>query len=141
MPSKNVFSFSFLVIFASTNQIIGIMKIYKWFRGLLNASALTTVMFVMQACYGTPMKVHQVQMSGVVVDKITGLPLKDIEYRVDGHIWGYTDEKGQFDVLRYDEIYVDHHLNFIDSVGRYQPFDTLICDYDVLDLRIKLERK
>lgn len=117
------------------------MKIYKWFRGLLNASALTTVMFVMQACYGTPMKVHQVQMSGVVVDKITGLPLKDIEYRVDGHIWGYTDEKGQFDVLRYDEIYVDHHLNFIDSVGRYQAFDTLICDYDVLDLRIKLERK
>ena len=30
------------------------MKTYKWFRGLLKASALTTVMFVMQACYGTP---------------------------------------------------------------------------------------
>jgi len=32
------------------------MKSYKWFRGLLKASALTTVMFVMQACYGTPSK-------------------------------------------------------------------------------------
>ena len=30
------------------------MKTYKWFRGILKASAFTTVMFVMQACYGTP---------------------------------------------------------------------------------------
>ena len=30
------------------------MKIYKFLRGLLKASALTTVMFIMQACYGTP---------------------------------------------------------------------------------------
>ena len=32
------------------------MKSYKLFRWLLRASALTTVMFVMQACYGTPYK-------------------------------------------------------------------------------------
>ena len=30
------------------------MKGYKIFRWLLRASALTTVMFVMQACYGSP---------------------------------------------------------------------------------------
>ena len=30
------------------------MKMYKFFRGLLKASALTTVMFIMQACYGSP---------------------------------------------------------------------------------------
>ncbi len=30
------------------------MKIYKLLRGLLKASALTTVMFIMQACYGSP---------------------------------------------------------------------------------------
>ena len=30
------------------------MKMYKVFRWLLKASALTTVMFVMQACYGSP---------------------------------------------------------------------------------------
>lgn len=30
------------------------MKTYKLFRWLLRASALTTVMFVMQACYGSP---------------------------------------------------------------------------------------
>ena len=30
------------------------MKTYKWFRGLLKASAFATVMFVMQAWYGAP---------------------------------------------------------------------------------------
>lgn len=30
------------------------MKTYKLFRWLLKASALATVMFVMQACYGSP---------------------------------------------------------------------------------------
>ena len=30
------------------------MKIYKLFRWFLRASALTTVMFIMQACYGSP---------------------------------------------------------------------------------------
>ena len=30
------------------------MKTYKWLRRLMKASALTTVMFIMQACYGSP---------------------------------------------------------------------------------------
>ena len=30
------------------------MKAYKIFRWFLKASALTTVMFIMQACYGSP---------------------------------------------------------------------------------------
>ena len=30
------------------------MKTYKWLRGILKASAFTTVMFVMQDCYGAP---------------------------------------------------------------------------------------
>ena len=104
----------------------------------MKASALTTVMFIMQACYGVP-NAYQVQMSGVVVDKTTGLPLKDIEYQVDGQTWGSTDENGQFDILKYDEIEIDHQLSFVDTVGRYQSFDTLIRDYEVWDLKIKLE--
>ena len=114
------------------------MKIYKWLRGLMKASALTTVMFIMQACYGVP-NAYQVQMSGIVVDKTTGFPLKDIEYQVDGQTWGYTDENGQFDVWRYDEFDTIHQLSFIDSIGRYQTFDTLISDANALDLKIKLE--
>lgn len=30
------------------------MKAYRIFRWFLKASALTTVMFIMQACYGSP---------------------------------------------------------------------------------------
>ena len=115
------------------------MKIYKWLRGLMNASALTTVMFIMQACYGPPINMHSVLMSGTVVDKATGLPLRDIAYKIDGHIWGYTDENGQFDILKYDEIEMGHQLSFIDTVGRYQTFDTLIRDQEVWNLTIKLE--
>jgi hypothetical protein len=115
------------------------MKIYKWLRGLMKASALTTVMFIMQACYGPPIHMHQVQMSGVVVDKTSGLPLKDIEYQVDGQTWGYTDENGQFDILKYDEIVMGHQLSFVDTVGHYQTFDTLIKDVEAWDLTIKLE--
>ena len=115
------------------------MNIYKWLRGLLKASALTTVMFIMQACYGPPMNIHPVQMSGTVVDKATGLPLRDIAYKVDGNIWGYTDENGQFDILKYDEIVIGHQLSFVDSVGHYQTFDTLIRDQEAWNLMIKLE--
>lgn len=35
------------------------MKTYKWFRGILKASAFATVMFVMQACYGAPHEPYQ----------------------------------------------------------------------------------
>lgn len=35
------------------------MKTYKFFRGLLKASAFATVMFVMQACYGAPHPIEE----------------------------------------------------------------------------------
>ena len=114
------------------------MKTYKLFRWLLKASALTTVMFVMQACYGVP-NAYQYEMSGVVVDKTTGLPLKDIEYQIDGQTRGYTNEMGHFEIFEYDETPTNHQLSFIDSVGRYQTFDTLIQDFYSYDLKIKLE--
>jgi hypothetical protein len=114
------------------------MKIYKWLRGLMKASALTTVMFIMQACYGTP-NAYQYEMNGVVVDKMTGHPLKDIEYQIDGQTRGYTNETGHFEVFEYEKIPTNHQLSFIDSVGRYQTFDTLIQDFYSYDLKIKLE--
>ena len=50
------------------------MKAYKFLRGLLKASALTTVMFIMQACYGSPYQDRdmpdpdQMEMSDEVVE-------------------------------------------------------------------------
>lgn len=54
MSSKSVFSFVFLLFLRQQTQTTDAMKIYKWMRRLMKASALTTVMFVMQACYGSP---------------------------------------------------------------------------------------
>ena len=54
------------------------MKGYKIFRWFLRASALTTVMFIMQACYGVPKDLEdsvEIQISGYVTDKANGQPL------------------------------------------------------------------
>ena len=56
-------------------------RTYKWVRGLLAASAFTSVMFIMQACYGTPNYrneesfSYEVKMSGMVTDSASAQPL------------------------------------------------------------------
>ncbi len=127
------------------------MKMYKWFRGLLKASALTTVMFIMQACYGTPSMydMTEIQLSGCVVDKTTGEPLKDIcldVFNADGSdpIVGYTDEKGYFKLVQWGNIHRVSSLTLKvkDKEGNYKPFDTLVMsDTDLTALKIKLERQ
>ena len=57
------------------------MKTYKWFRGLLKASAFATVMFVMQACYGAPhpMEEYNYDEEEYVVDDDT---LQEVEQQI-----------------------------------------------------------
>ena len=116
------------------------MKIYKWLRGLMKASALTTVMFIMQACYGTyyDPNMHEITMKGIVVDKTSGKPLPGIEYAINDVIFGYTDENGEFDIWQYDVVY-SYELSFVDSTGQYRSFDTVVEDAEISGLRIKLE--
>ena len=45
------------------------MKTYRWLRGLLKASALTTVMFIMQACYGSPYQDRDMPDESVPTDE------------------------------------------------------------------------
>ena len=61
-----------------------IMKAYKWLRGLLKVSAFTTVMFVMQACYGTPQQFddpsfNEDEKSSLVTDTEQGDPQALVE--------------------------------------------------------------
>ena len=54
------------------------MKTYKIFRWLLKASALTTVMFVMQACYGSPnMPPEMPDESEIIDEEEVELPVSD----------------------------------------------------------------
>ena len=45
------------------------MKAYRIFRWFLRASALTTVMFVMQACYGSPNMPPEVPDESELIDE------------------------------------------------------------------------
>ena len=128
------------------------MKIYKWLRGLMKASALTTVMFIMQACYGTPKDLDdivEIHLCGYVTDKVSGEPLKGIRmhsFHTDGwsgdHDFGYTDENGYFKLVQWGNIHRISSLTLEvrDDDENYQPFDTLVySDSDLTALKIKLQ--
>ena len=126
------------------------MNIYKWLRGLLKASAFTTVMFVMQACYGVP-NTEQCEfvMSGHVTDKVTGQPLEgiDLQVRNTGALYGYVnaqaDSTGYFELVHWGncgDLSV-FEIDVTDSEGNYNEFDTLVdSDSDLSSLSFKLER-
>ena len=128
------------------------MKMYKWFRGLLKASALTTVMFIMQACYGTPKDIDdivEIDLCGYVTDKATGQPLEGIElraYHSDGYSacndFANTDENGYFEMRQWgnSRSVTSFSIEVRDSDEHYQPFDTLVMsNADLTSLKIKLE--
>ena len=130
------------------------MKFYKWLRGLMKASALTTVMFIMQACYGTPRDIEdslEIPISGYVIDKVSGQPLQGISLHVfhaDGwsgcHDFGESDENGYFEMRQWGNIHRVSSLTIEveDAEENYQSFDTLVSsDTDLTGLRIKLESK
>ena len=129
------------------------MKIYKWLRGLMKASALTTVMFIMQACYGTPRDIEdsiEIRISGYVTDKANGQPLQGIRLHVfhadgwfGGHDFGNSDENGYFEMRQWGNIHRISQLTIEveDEEANYQPFDTLVfSDTNLTELKIKLER-
>jgi hypothetical protein len=129
------------------------MKIYKWLRGLMKASALTTVMFIMQACYGVPKNMEdsvEIRICGYVTDKATGQPLQGIHLHVfhaDGwsgcHDFGNSDENGYFEMRQWGNINRVSSLTIeVEDAeeNNYQPFDTLVySDKDLTGLKIKLK--
>lgn len=127
------------------------MKIYKWLRGLMKASALTTVMFIMQACYGVPKNLEdsvEIRICGYVTDKANGQPLQGIHLHVfhaDGwsgcHDFGESDENGYFEMRQWGNIHRASSLSIEveDEEENYLPFDTLVSsDTDLTGLKIKL---
>ena len=125
------------------------MKAYKWLRGLMKASALTTVMFIMQACYGVP-SIDQCEfvLSGYVTDKVTGQPLEGIRLSSRNldtnydYITAQTDSTGYFEILQWGNCRygASFNLKANDAEGYYMPIDTVLSsDSDLTDLNIKLE--
>jgi len=122
---------------------------YKWVRGLLAASAFTSVMFIMQACYGTPNYrneesfSYEVKMSGIVTDSASSQPLSGINVTTDiSEEVAVSDENGQFclSFMVYSDDDEGFKLNFSDSLDRYAPLDTLIVS-DFSDINVALAAK
>ena len=65
------------------------MKAYKVFRWVLKASALTTVMFIMQACYGSPFEMEMRRVSNEKTESDTLVSSEDLEF------FGFDNEDGQ----------------------------------------------
>jgi len=124
-------------------------RTYKWVRGLLAASAFTSVMFIMQACYGTPNYrneesfSYEVKMSGIVTDSASAQPLSGINVSTDiSDEVAVSDENGQFSLsfMVYSDDDSGFLLNFSDSLDRYAPLDTLIIS-DFSDINVALAAK
>lgn len=127
------------------------MKIYKWLRGLMKASAFTTVVFIMQACYGVPKDIEdsvEIRICGHVTDKTNGQPLQGIHLHVfhaDGwsgcHDFGDSDANGYFEMRQWGNIHRISQLTIEveDEEENYKSFDTLVySDSDLTNLKIKL---
>lgn len=124
-------------------------NLYKGLRGLLKASAFTSVMFVMQACYGAPQTAKynneepvgepvEIHYSGTVTNE-AGEPLQGITLEVNGYDEiVVTDENGKFDLLFYQDRFDEATLTFSDENKRYASFDTLVDNYAV-DMEIQLQ--
>lgn len=125
------------------------MKIYKWLRGLMKASALTTVMFIMQACYGVPSTdLCEFTLSGYITDKVTGQPLEGIKLSSRNldtnydYITAETDSNGYFQILQWGNCrdLSCFNLKINDVEGYYTPIDTTVySDSDLTTLRFGLE--
>ena len=132
-----IFAEYYLQIFMAKN------KTYKWVRGLLQASAFTSVMFVMQACYGTPNynrveeERFEMSVSGKIIDNDSQQPLQGISVSsADLDEIVVSDENGEFHLSSYSYVALDSiSLNFSDTTGRYGSLDTVVeSDSDSLNI-------
>lgn len=95
-------------------------------RKIIGGLSLTSVMFVFQACYGTPQDFGlDLLIEGQVKSKVSGLPIKGIKVSV-AHNMQYvqTDEKGRFSfyaeaskelTLRFQDIDSDQNGLYVDK--------------------------
>ena len=68
------------------------MKVYKVFRWVLKASALTAVMFLMQACYGSPfaLEMHRAPAEKTETDTVASEDLQLVG--LDNEDWQSADD-------------------------------------------------
>lgn len=118
----------------------------KFIRKIIGALSFTSVMFVFQACYGTPQDFGlDVCLEGTVKSAKTGLPIKGIRVSVDEEYqYTETDDNGfySFYVPLSDSLVVS--FQDVDSLKNesYLPKDTIVtANEEEMVLNISLTEK
>ncbi len=118
----------------------------KLIRKIIGGLSLTSVLFVFQACYGTPQDFEpDFRIEGQVKSKSTGLPIEGIKVSIVDYMqYEFTNDKGEFSI--YTVINNDMRISFedLDSTnnGSFLNRDTLLTNIqDNIYLDIKLESK
>jgi hypothetical protein len=118
----------------------------NWVRNIIRGLSLTSVLFVFQACYGTPQDLGlDMLIEGQVTSKTSGTPIKGIRVTIaDNMQYVITGEDGQFSF--YTAMLKDLTLQFqdadINQDGCYITKDTVLTDVsDQIYLDIKLEER
>ena len=128
----------------------------KWFRNLLKGLSLTTALFVVQACYGTPQpswfgERGEAPMSFSLVAEDNGEPVEGILIKCitdkdfgAGTVYdlGVSGTDGKCSVtIPYLRNYEGPFVSFEDPDGVYIAKDTCLMDLREREIIIKLSRK
>ncbi len=103
----------------------------NWIRTLLMGLSFTSVLFVFQACYGTPQDFGaDILVEGIVKAKPSGNALSGIKVTIEmpgqDKQYAYTNESGKFSM--YTLPYGSIPVNFCDTVGTFLPKDTVLLN-------------
>jgi hypothetical protein len=118
--------------------------IRNWKSKLIAGFSFTSMMFIFQACYGTPQDIqNDVLVEGQVKSKTSGLPIKEIRVSPAGSTqYQRTDDAGKFSFYTPS----DGSLKLLfedtdaDMNGAFQTKDTTLTNvYNKVWVDIKLE--
>ena len=118
----------------------------NWKRKIIGGLSFTSMLFIFQACYGTPQDFkYDVLVEGQVKSKTSGLPIKGIRVSPTGQSqYQLTDDVGKFSFYTLIDGPLGLKFEDIDSVqnGAFFTKDTIITTvYDKVWVDIKLEDK
>lgn len=118
----------------------------NWIRRVIGGLSLTSMMFVFQACYGTPQDFGlDVHIEGLVKSKTTNLPIKGIKVSLGENMpYDYTREDGTFSFYTEQVPSINIKFTDIDSIENksYKEIDTVLTDVEKRAyLEILLEEK
>lgn len=118
----------------------------NWIRKIVGGLSLTSVLFVFQACYGTPQDFsYDLYVEGLVKSETTGLPIAGVKVSVVDHMqYELTNEEGYFSFYTEREVSLKISVQDIDAEqnGAFEDKDIVITNAEErVFLNVDLQEK